>query len=73
MEVREALEDAIASNDQTELSRLRTWASEQRDIYINQISLLLQSDLDTEKAGQVRLPLNALRYMQRMLEQMPDD
>lgn len=71
MDVREELEEAIASSDQAELDRLRTWASDQRAGYLKAIGLLLDGDLDVGKAGQVRLQLNALRYMQRMLEQMP--
>ena len=71
MEVREEMEAVIESGDQAELDRLRTWASEQREGYLEAIALLLEGDLDTGKAGQVRLQLNALRYMQRMLEQMP--
>lgn len=71
MEVREEVEDAIASGDKTELDRLRAWANEQREGYLTHLGTLLDEELDAGKASAARLELNALRYMQRMLEQMP--
>ncbi|MFK7790540.1 MAG: Fe-S protein assembly co-chaperone HscB [Phycisphaeraceae bacterium] len=72
MEVREELEDAITSDDQSTLNRLRSWANEQRDAYLQKVGTLLDETLDADKAKAVRVQLNALRYMQRMLEQMPE-
>lgn len=72
MEVREEMEEAIESGNKAELDRLRNWANEQRDLYLKKLGVLLDEELDQSKASQVRLELNALRYMQRMLEQMPD-
>lgn len=71
MEVREEMEDAIASSNEAELDRLRAWANGQRDSYLKKLGVLLDEELDASTASQVRLELNALRYMQRMLEQMP--
>ncbi len=71
MEVREEMEDAIASDNQAELDRLRAWATGQRGMYLKKLAQLLDAELDAGKASQVRLELNALRYIQRMLEQMP--
>lgn len=71
MEVREEMEDAVVSENQAELDRLRAWANEQRAMYLNKLGELLDDQLDAGKATQVRLELNALRYMQRMLDQMP--
>jgi|GEM_PF-1761643 len=73
MEVREELESAIENNSRGELDRLRQWASDQRAHYLAQLGRILDSGpLDPSKASQARLELNALRYMQRMLEQMPE-
>eukprot|EP00752_Nemacystus_decipiens_P015967 g14272.t1 len=72
MEVREAMEDAIASSHRAELDRLRDWAKEQRQGYLDKLETLFEGTLDQAKASAVRLELNALRYMQRMLEQLPD-
>lgn len=72
MEVREEMEDAIDSGNQAELDRLRNWANDQRAGYLDKLGQLFDGDLDQAKASAVRLELNALRYMQRMLEQMPD-
>jgi len=71
MEVREALESAIESEDAAELDRLRAWATERRAEHLNQLKKLFAQDLYADAASRVRLELNALRYMQRMLEQMP--
>ena len=75
MEVREELEDAIAEGDEAELTRLRRWAEQQRDQRLQTIGELLDrgdpnQPLDEAAAKRVRLELNALRYAQRMLEQM---
>lgn len=70
MEVREELDQAVADADQVVLTRLRGWATTQYDQHIAQLSrLFAQDDLD---GAAVRLELNALRYIQRMREQMPD-
>lgn len=73
MEVRETMESAIASGDDDELARLRQWANQQRDEHLQQLGTLLDTELTAAKAPEVRLQLNALRYMERMLEQMPGD
>jgi len=72
MEVREELETAIEASDREELDRLRAWASEQREGYLKQLGKLLEGYIDAQAAAEARLQLNALRYMERMLEQMPD-
>ena len=72
MEVREEMEAAIESGNAPELERLRKWAGEQREGYLGKLASLLEGELDQDKATAVRLELNALRYMQRMLEQMPE-
>lgn len=71
MEVREVLEAAVEAGDREELDRLRAWASEQRQAYLARLGGLFEGDLDADKAAEARLQLNALRYMERMLEQMP--
>ena len=75
MEVREALEEALEHRDEAELKRLRQWAEQQRDERLRTVGdLLEQGDpsepMDEEAARRARLELNALRYAQRMLEQM---
>jgi len=84
MEVREELEQALASHDQATLNRLRTWARAQRTERLQHIGQILaqffpppdalaaQPSSDREALlKQARLELNALRYFQRMLEQLP--
>lgn len=74
METREQLEEAVADNNKKELERLRGWASDQRHAHLTKIAELFEgeeSTLPESKAKSIRLELNALRYIQRMLEQMP--
>jgi len=78
MEVRERLEDAVASEDRDELETLRAWAMDQRDAHLKVIadtfgnsSVGCASSLPDDDAKAVRLELNTLRYIQRMLDQMP--
>ncbi|MEE9403544.1 MAG: Fe-S protein assembly co-chaperone HscB [Algisphaera sp.] len=68
MEVREALETAMHQQDSAEVERLRQQAQERRDDHLQQLSKHFASDpIDTDT---VIGELNALRYMQRMLDQM---
>ena len=75
MEIREDMESAMANHDQAKLDKLRQWAKEEREEYLNMISPLfakaVDGKLDTNTAKQIRLHLNGLRYIERMLEQMP--
>ncbi len=87
MEVREELEQAIADNNKIELERLRGWASDQRHTHLTKIAELFDTPapgsspgsspggdaniIDESVARAIRLELNTLRYIQRMLEQMP--
>ncbi|GAB4108887.1 MAG: Fe-S protein assembly co-chaperone HscB [Phycisphaeraceae bacterium] len=75
METRERLEDAIAENNQAELDSLRDWANQQRQQHLDRIADLFaqhpQCPLPSDTAKAIRLELNTLRYIQRMLDQMP--
>ncbi len=69
MDVRERMEDAIASSDADALAALRTWADQQRKSHLDRIAALFAAEPPDLK--QVRIELNALRYIERMIEQMP--
>ncbi len=74
MEVRETLEEAIADNNKMELEKLRGWAHDQKHTHLTKIAQLFDKAgdvLSEADAKAIRLELNALRYIQRMLEQMP--
>lgn len=81
MEVRERMEEAIAEDDKATLAELRTWAEGQRRAYLDATAKLFDEALRaraedagadvSEALGAVRMQLNALRYFERMLEQMP--
>jgi molecular chaperone HscB len=78
MDVRQRMEEAVADQDQAVLAELATWANRQRQAHLQRIGELFKQmqspakDGDRAAAGKaVRLQLNALRYFQRMIEQMP--
>jgi len=72
MEVREELEEAIAGQDAPTIQRLRAWARQQRTQRLAAVAELFAAGGDAGSMGKaVRLELNALRYFERMLEQMP--
>ena len=73
METRERMEEAIAENNQAELDKLRAWANTQRETHLKKIRSLFanQEELAPGNAKAIRLELNTLRYIQRMLDQMP--
>jgi len=77
MEVREAMEDAVASSDAEALARLSQWAQSQKEQHLQRIAerfdqWLGQAIESDAAAAATRMDLNALRYFQRMLDQMPE-
>ncbi len=78
METRETLEAAVANQDHAELDKLRAWAHDHREAHLKKIAELFAesandsgNELPDPTAKAIRLQLNALRYIQRMLDQMP--
>jgi molecular chaperone HscB len=79
MEVRESLEEAAAAGDSAKLGEWRTWADERREAHLSRIAEALEAAATAPDAeasrphlDAARLELNQLRYIDRMLEQMPD-
>ncbi len=76
MQVRQRMEQAVAEQDQSELGRLDQWAGEQRSAHLSRIAALFEQagseagDND-QPLQAIRIELNALRYIERMLEQLP--
>ena len=74
MEIREALEDAQAGNQQEALERHKQWASQQESQYMQNIAAALDQACNlpaserTDSLNKATEQLNALRYIQRMLE-----
>jgi molecular chaperone HscB len=75
LDVREQLEQALAAQDAATLARLRNWALAQRTGYLARIAALFAQAADARPPApavqDIRLALNALRYCQRVLEQLP--
>lgn len=74
MEVREDMEQAIASGEESERARVADWAAEQRAGHIERLGPLFASALkdakDQEVLAEIRRELNAWRYIERMIEQL---
>jgi len=77
MEAREELEAALEKHDQAAVDKLHDWAVAQRSERLSTITDLFEqtrtqgTEHKHETLKRVRLELNALRYFQRMLDQMP--
>lgn len=71
MEVRESLETAVADNDTAKIAELRAWAEQQKHTYLDRLAGLFEADADAANAQAIQTQLNGLRYIERMLEQMP--
>lgn len=76
MDIREEMQEAIEAVDTATLDRLRTWAQQQRAARLEAIAALFDraqaADCHGDELKRARLELNALRYVRRMLEQMPE-
>lgn len=68
MELREELEQAVESDDDAAIGRLRAQAQDRKQQHQEAIARLFEAEPFDPAA--VRLELNAMRYMQRMLDQM---
>ncbi|QDU70999.1 iron-sulfur cluster co-chaperone HscB C-terminal domain-containing protein [Mucisphaera calidilacus] len=69
MDVRERLEQAVASNDPEQLAAMRTWADKARAQHLGAVARHFEQGAGRAQA--IRMELNALRYIERMIEQMP--
>ncbi len=67
LELRERLEQAIDDQDEAELAALRDWAAQQRTQRLRTIAGLFEGP----DSAAVAMELNALRYVQRMIDQTP--
>ena len=79
MEVRESMEQAVEQSDTAKLDELRTWASQERADHLDRIAVTFDAHMNSTTTDttpdllirQVQQDLNVLRYLERMLEQMP--
>lgn len=80
MEVREAVESAIGATDEGERSAARrkweSWGEERRRRAIEEVASVferLEGPPSPEPLRQIRIRLNAWRYIERLLEQLDPD
>jgi molecular chaperone HscB len=77
MEVRSAIEDAIASGGDAEREKWQVWADEQRAGYRGTIASLFgraaTAPDPAEPLAEARRTLNAWRYIERLIEQLDPD
>lgn len=67
LEVREQLDEATASGHPEEISKWEAWAGDRRRDAIERVTRLFESNALTD----IRRELNAWRYIERMIEQLP--
>lgn len=78
LNVRQELEEARMSGDPAERARLEAWARDARAKHIESISARFQEVVTAINADrddllrEIRLELNAWRYVERMIEQIDD-
>lgn len=77
IDIRERQEEATESGDEAKIRELADWARDRRDTSLKRIAMLFKmatmgDDVQQEKLAIIRVELNALRYYERMIEQLPD-
>lgn len=75
MQTRMAIEEAVQSRDPQAVARWREWAADQRSSSIERLGALfagLDDPPDPGALAEIRRRLNAWRYIERLLEQLPD-
>ncbi|MAE62219.1 MAG: Fe-S protein assembly co-chaperone HscB [Planctomycetaceae bacterium] len=78
LEIREQVSDAQDADNQPQLEQLKQWAQQQRDQHLKTIAqhfddALAANTLTDPVAQQINIQLNALRYIERMIEQLDPD
>lgn len=76
MEVREELQDAMASGDASRRAEVERWADEQRAAHRRRVADLFAragGREDGATRAEIRRELNAWRYVERLIEQLDPD
>lgn len=73
LEVREQVEEAARSNDPGEIGKWEKWAEERRRESVASVRALFKahSNGDPAALGDIRREINAWRYIERLIEQLP--
>lgn len=73
MEIRQRLEEDLASDDAAARTRWKAWAAQQRSGRVERVGSLFEQAKTGASAGAlaaIRLELNAWRYIERVIEQL---
>lgn len=73
MEVREEAEAAARAHDEAKLKAFESWANDQRSAMLDEVGKMFTSvegHADSEVLCAIRTQLNALRYIERMIDQI---
>lgn len=76
MEIREAIEGAIASGGAAERAKWEAWARDQRAEYVRKVGAMFAAvgpEADRDALRAIRVELNAWRYIERLIEQLDPD
>lgn len=75
LDVREELEGAASAGDRESVARWRSWAEQRRAAHVNSLGAMFKKAEGpgrVEALRDIRRELNAWRYIERMIEQLPD-
>lgn len=73
MEVRERMEEAVASGDPARRTEMEAWAAARREAHASRVKALFEKaggDAPADVLRAIRTELNAWRYVERMIEQL---
>jgi molecular chaperone HscB len=78
LDIREQMDEALGDEDQSRLNELSQWAQAERAAYLDRIAHLFSDALAAapprpDALHDIRRQLNALRYIERMIEQLDPD
>ncbi|MDF1809146.1 MAG: iron-sulfur cluster co-chaperone HscB C-terminal domain-containing protein [Phycisphaerales bacterium] len=76
MSLRQEIEEELNEKDEASREKWEKWASDQRADYSDQIAMLFDSlddDPSASALSQIRIKLNAWRYIERLIEQLDPD
>ena len=69
LEIREAIESAVQAADSVEIERWKAWAASERGRYIAEVTG--HFGVAAPDVREIRRTLNAWRYIERLVSQLP--
>ncbi|HRJ48885.1 MAG: hypothetical protein KF787_00795 [Phycisphaeraceae bacterium] len=71
MEARERIEESVNADNRAEIERWKAWARARRAVHEGRVAELFRASGDAGSLRCIRHELNAWRYIERLIEQLP--